>query len=249
MKNAYDPQQGQTLTDHLTELRIRLIKSFWAIIGFSVICWIFNEEIFAFVRDPILPLLPSGGLIFTSPSDKFMVSVKLAILGGVVFSCPVWLYQVWRFVAPGLYKHERKYGLLFIGSGTALFAVGLGFAYFLAIPTALKFLLEFGGATDKPLITIKEYMSFFMTMTLVFGAAFELPLVIVILGAMGILSQETLRKNRRYAVVILAIMSALLTPPDVLSMAVLLVPMWALFEISVLIVGIVARPAQVESKV
>lgn len=244
MMNPYDPTQGQTLTDHLTELRYRLIRSAWGIVIVSAVCWYFNDELFNLVREPVTKFLPAGGLVFTSPTDKFIVSMKLALLGGIIGSCPIWIYQVWKFIAPGLYSNERKYTLIFITVGTVLFGTGVLFAYYLALPTALEFLLTFGGTVDKPMITITEYLSFFMTMTLVFGAAFELPLILVLLGVIGLIDQNTLRSKRRYAVVILAFLSAIITPPDALSMIMLLGPMWALYEISILVVGLVGtKPA------
>jgi sec-independent protein translocase protein TatC len=236
-----DPSQGQTLIEHLSELRDRLIKAAWAIAVGTLLCWAFSETIFNIVRQPIAPFLDVGGLVFTNPIDKFMAHLKVATLGGIVLACPVWIYQAWMFVAPGLYSHERKYSIMFITAGSVLFMVGFCFAYFLVLPTAFKFLLTFGGTTDKPMITINEYLSFFMTTTLVFGAAFELPMVIVCLGAIGIVDQRFLRTNRRYAVVAMAVLSAIITPPDLLSMLLLLVPLWTLYEISILLVGMIAK--------
>ena len=145
------------------------------------------------------------------------------------------------FVAPGLYAHEKKYSAAFVTSGIALFLSGVAFAYFLVLPSAFQFLFNFGGTVDKPLITISEYMSFFATMILVFGASFELPLILVALGALGIVSSRTLREKRRYAIVALATVAAVITPPDVLSMMMLLAPLTALYEISILIVRVVER--------
>ncbi len=234
-------EDNLTLVDHLTELRDRLIKSAWAIAITTACCFYFSEDIFNLVRYPIQAHLPEGGLVFTNPMDKFIAHMKLSVVAGVILACPAWLYQAWMFVAPGLYAHEKKYSAAFVTSGIALFLSGVAFAYFLVLPSAFQFLFNFGGTVDKPLITISEYMSFFATMILVFGASFELPLILVALGALGIVSSRTLREKRRYAIVALATVAAVITPPDVLSMMMLLAPLTALYEISILIVRVVER--------
>ncbi len=238
-----DVEDRQPLVEHLGELRDRIIKCAYAIFICGIIAWFFSAQIFEIIRLPIEPYLnnTNGGLIFTHPLDKFMAHVKISMLVGLIGACPVWLYQLWKFVAPGLYAHEQKYAAGFIVSGTMLFMSGVLFVYFLVFPAAFKFLLGFGGDIDKPLITIDEYLSFFITTTLVFGASFELPLVLVLLGLIGIVDAKMLRKNRRYAIVLLALVSAVVTPPDMLSMIMLLIPLLFLYEVSILIVGGFAR--------
>ena len=231
----------QTLVDHLAELRNRLIYSFVAIMVSSLATFVFSDVFFDLVRGPVVEFLPTGGLIFTSPMDKFVAHVKLSMVAGVICSCPVWLYNIWMFIAPALYSHERKYAALFVGSGVALFIAGVCFSYFLVLPSAFQFLFSFGGDVDRPMITISDYMSFFTTMTLVFGVAFELPLVLIALGALGLLSAQILREKRRYAIVALAVVSAVVTPPDILSMVMLLVPLMVLYEISILFIAAIER--------
>jgi sec-independent protein translocase protein TatC len=229
------------LVDHLTELRDRVVKMAYIILFGFAVCWIFKEQMFNIVRSPIEPYLPTGGLVFTNPVDKFMAYVKLVFVAGLVLTAPLWLYQVWKFVAPGLLGTEKKYAVIFIFAGTVLFLTGVCFAYFLILPSAFKFLFEFGSKNETPMITIKEYFSFVTTMALVFGISFELPLVITLLGFMGIVDQKFLRTNRRYAVVALAVISAVATPPDAASMLMLLVPLCVLYEISILCVGMLRR--------
>lgn len=241
MRHAELDDKAQSLHDHLTDLRKRIINCLLILAVATGICYGFSDYIFDFVRAPIAPYLPSGGLIYTGPMDKFIAYLKLSVVCGIIVSCPFWLHQIWLFVAPGLYANEKKYAAGFIVSGSALFIIGNAFSYFIALPMAFNFLMTFGGDTDKPMISIDQYMSFFTQLCLMFGVAFELPLVVVILGMLGIVSQSFLRKNRRYAVMILAIFAAIITPPDLLSMMMMLVPMWFLFEISVLIVGIFER--------
>ena len=231
---------GQTLVEHLTELRTRLMWSIaFVFVGFLA-SWGFSEYIFDIIRGPIQPYLSTetGGLVFTAPMDKFMAHLKVSILAGLILACPVWIYQLWAFIAPGLYKHEKKFGIYFISFGTFLFLTGVSFVYFVVYPAAFKFLLGFGGEVDKAMITINDYLSFFMTTTLVFGVAFQLPLVLTILGMMGIVNAQLLKMLRRYAIVIICVMSAVLTPPDPMSMVLLVVPLYALYEISIFLVGI-----------
>lgn len=230
--------KAQSLYEHLSDLRKCLINCVWILLIATGICYGFSEKIFDFVREPIRPYLPGGGLIYTGPLDKFIAHLKLSFVCGILLSCPFWLYQVWKFIAPGLYAKERKYTMGFILSGTGLFVLGAAFSYWIALPMAFQFLMTYGGEVDKPMISIDQYMGFFTQMCLMFGVAFELPLVIVVLGMMGIVSQSFLRKNRRYAIMTIAVIAAIITPPDLLSMVMMLAPMWILFEAAVLIVGI-----------
>jgi sec-independent protein translocase protein TatC len=235
-------EPSQTLIDHLTELRKRLIRSVWCILLGMFASYYYSAEIFDFLRGPIRPYLPDGGLVFTAPTDKFMAHLKISIFSGVLITCPLWMYQLWKFVAPALYAKEKNYAIGFIVSGTTLFVGGVSFAYFLVFPAAFEFLLTFGGSTDKAMITISEYLSFVLWMSAMFGVAFELPLVVVILGMLDLVTQKVLRQKRRFIVVGLAVVSAVLTPtPDAMSMLLMLIPMWVLFEISILLVGFFER--------
>ena len=210
-------------------------------IGF-IVCWNFSEIIFEIIRKPISPHLPTGGLVFTAPMDKFLAHIKVSLFAGMVVSCPLWIYQLWAFIAPGLYRKEKKYSLVFMFAGTCLFLTGVSFVYFVVYPLAFDFLMNFGGGEDKPMITINEYLSFFTTTTLVFGAVFEMPLIFAILAMMGIVEKQMLVKFRRFAIVILAACSAIFTPPDVISMILMMIPMLLLYEISVFLVGVLEPP-------
>lgn len=236
--NAYEPseelvERTQTLIDHLSELRVRIVRAGWAIMIGMAVCYNFTEQMFDVIRKPIAQYLPTGGLIFTGPADKFIAHLKLALFGGLVLSCPFWLYQVWKFVAPGLYTKEKKYSLSFLFFGTILFITGVCFAYFVVFPAAFHFLMGYGGDVDKPMITIEQYLSFFVTTSLMFGVSFELPLIITVLGMVGLVSSRFLRDKRRYAVVVLSVVAAVVTPPDLLSMIMMLIPLIMLYEVGV----------------
>ncbi len=226
----------QSLVDHLTELRIRLIRVAYIIIIGSVLGWIYSEQLFWIIRQPIAPYLPETGLVYTGITDKFVAYLKIAVMGGVMVTCPFWLYQVWAFIAPGLYRNERKYAVSFLTAGSFLFLSGACFVYFFVYPSAFQYLLNFGGLEDKPMITIENYISFFMMTTLVFGVCFELPLILVVLGMLGVVDARFLREKRRYAIVLLSVVSAVVTPADLMSMLFLLVPLIFLYEVSIVLV-------------
>lgn len=236
---------SQSLTDHLAELRTRLINILLIVFVGGIGCWIFSEQIFEIIRHPVAPFLPEGGLVYTGIVDKFTAHIKVSILAGVIATSPLWFYQVWMFVAPALYRGEKKYVFMFLLSGVGLFVLGVLFVYFVVFPFAFEFLFHFGGSIDKPMITIEEYLSFFVMTTLMFGACFEMPLILTILGMLGLVSSKFLREKRRFAVVILAVISAIITPPDLLSMLFMLGPMLILYEVSILLVSQVEKRASV----
>lgn len=236
----------ETFTSHLAELRTRLIYSLIYITVAFFVCWSFSDQLMHIIRQPIAPFLPeTQGLVFTGVMDKFVAHLKISILAAIILSCPFWLYQVWKFVAPGLYEGERKYAALFITTGTFLFCAGAFFVYKVIFPLCFEFLLNFGDPTDKPMITISDYTSFFFMMTLVFGLVFELPLVLMILAAVGLIDANFLKTKRRYAIVLLAVVSAVATPsPDIVSMIAMLIPLIGLYEISIFLVMGIAKKQQ-----
>ncbi|WP_413559154.1 twin-arginine translocase subunit TatC [Bdellovibrio sp. HCB209] len=241
-------QRSQSLFEHLGELRFRLVRMVWILLIATGICYHFSEPVFDFIRAPIAPYLPGGGLIYTGPLDKFLAHIKIAFVCGILISCPLWLYQIWKFVAPGLYQNEKKYSMTFIVAGSGLFIMGAAFSYYIVLPMAFHFLMNYGGTTDKAMISIEQYLGFFTQMCLMFGVSFELPLVISILGMMGLVSQKFLKEKRRYAIMGLAVAAAIITPPDLMSMVMMLVPMVLLYEIGVLVVGFVERKREADIK-
>jgi len=231
----------QSLTDHLADLRKRIVNALIVIVAGAGLSFFYSEQLFEIMRLPVAKYLPSGGLVYTGIMDKFNAHIQLSLLSGVVLTAPLWLYQVWLFVAPGLYKDERRYGISFLISGTLLFIAGVAFCYFIVYPTAFEWLFNFGGSTDKPMITISEYMSFFIITLLLFGASFELPLILVMLGIMGLIDVEFLRDKRRFAYVGLAILAAILTPPDVISQLMMLGPLVLLYESAIVALIIIGK--------
>lgn len=247
MMTTPSPDEGESFVEHLTELRKRLIYVLCIVLAGAGCSWGFSEQIFEILRRPISPYLPSsdGGLVYTGVMEKFISHIKVSFLSGVILTTPLWLYQIWCFVAPGLYKKEKKFALSFLFSGTVLFLLGVSFVYFIVYDIAFNFLMNFGGTVDKPLITIGEYLSFFSMTTLLFGVAFEVPLILVILGVMGVIDDQLLQRKRKYAIVLMAIGSALVTPPDPLSMLMLMLPLLILYEVSVVLVKILGRKQKV----
>lgn len=235
--------QEAPLVDHLTELRKRVINSIVFIgIGF-IVCWFYKTEIFSYIRKPIHPYLPQtdGGLVFAAPTDMFFAYIKVASVAGVIISAPFWLYQLWMFVSPALYKEEKKFGFLFIFFGTLLFLSGVAFVYYVVYPAAFGFLLSFGGGPEKPMIHVDKYLSFITTTTLAFGTAFEMPLVLFLLALNGVISSSTLRNVRRYAIVIIATASAILTPPDVFSQILMIIPLYSMYEGTILVIAFMEK--------
>ena len=221
------------LLDHLIELRRRLL---WCVgtllVGFFV-CLSFAKEIFAVLVQPLLAA-GQGKMIYTDIFEAFFVEVKVAFFAALMIAFPVLATQIWRFVAPGLYAKEKKAFLPFLLATPLFFAAGASFAYYVAMPWALKFLLGFegnvGGVEQEALPAIGNYLNFTTRFLFGFGVAFLAPVLLMILERAGIVTLEQLSKSRRYAIVACAGVSAVLTPPDVVSMLLLLVPLYSLYE-------------------
>ncbi|MBA3666567.1 MAG: twin-arginine translocase subunit TatC [Sphingomonas sp.] len=229
------------LLEHLIELRRRLL---WCVatmgVGFFA-CLYFAKPIFAILVQPLLRA-GQGKLIYTDLFEAFFVEVKVAFFAALMLSFPVLATQIWRFVAPGMYKTEKKAFLPFLLMTPFFFAAGACFAYYVAMPWALKFLLGFGGnvggVTQEALPAIGNYLNFVTRFLFGFGVAFLLPVLLMILERAGIVTREQLAGSRRYAIVAAAAVSAVLTPPDVVSMLLLLVPLYGLYELALLAIRV-----------
>jgi len=230
--------------DHLEELRQRIIRSLAALVAGGVVAFVvvMNVNVLGFLAQPILPYLPSRKLIYTHPADPFSIVMTAALAIGVLLALPVILYQIWSFLSPALYKHERRIALWVLSSGTGLFALGAALAYFLILPMTLKFLIGMQPDSMEPMISASEYFGFTIMMMLVFGAVFELPLVIVALAALGLVTPKMLRGTRRAALVTCVAGACIITPGDlVVTSAALAVPMYLLYEASILVSALVYR--------
>ncbi|MCX8117780.1 MAG: twin-arginine translocase subunit TatC [Desulfobacterota bacterium] len=228
--------QKLPLTAHLQELRKRLILSFISIgVGF-VICYAFSQTLFDILSRPLLKVMPPGGsLVFTSVAEAFFTYMKVAFVAGLMLASPFVLYQIWAFVAPGLYRHEKQYVIPFVTAGSFFFVLGILFAYFVAIPVGFKFLL--GYATDfiKPMPSMKEYLSFSLKFILAFGLVFQFPVVLVLLARIGVVDARSMARHRKYAILLIFIFAAVLTPPDILSQLLMAIPLMGLYELSILL--------------
>ncbi|MBU1007424.1 MAG: twin-arginine translocase subunit TatC [Candidatus Omnitrophica bacterium] len=222
-----------TFIEHLEEFRLAVIKSVIFVIVSSVFVYTFTDKIFSQL---VMPL--GGTLVFIAPQEAFIANIKLAIFGGLYFSSPFVLYQVWDFISAGLQKRERARAAAYVFLSFIFFIIGSYFGYFFIAPIGIKFLLGFGTAQVIPMISVEKYVSFVCVLTLVFGLMFQLPLLILLLSKLGIVSPVMLARNRKYAILMIFIISAILTPPDVITQCIMAFPLIALYELSIFLTRI-----------
>ena len=224
-----------SLTAHLEELRKRLIRILIAVgVGFFA-CYYFRDYLFKVITKPLVEALPKNShMIYTGLPEAFFIYMKIAFFASLFLTSPYIFYQIWRFIAPGLYHHERRHVLPFVLSSTFLFVSGILFGYYLALPPAFEFFVAFSSDFLKPMISFREYLSFSLKMLLAFGISFELPVFIFFMARLGIVNAKMLRKQRRYAILIIFIVAAVLTPsPDAFSQILMAIPLMVLYEISI----------------
>ncbi len=223
---------SMSFVDHLEELRWRLFKAILSVVIMAIVAFYFSDWIFRFLLVP----LGDTKLYVTEVTGSFYAYLKISLFAGIFGAFPIVFYQLWMFVAPGLYKHEKKVVIPLVLISSVLFLVGAGFCYVVVLPLALKFLIGFSGDLLNPIITVGSYISFAGLMMVTFGLSFELPIIAFFLGKIGLISSQFLARGRRYAIVIILIIAAIITPPDVFTQVVLAIPIYFLYEISIILV-------------
>jgi len=237
---------SETFISHLIELRERLLRIVMGLVLVFLCLFPFANKIYTLLAHPLLVKLPAGGhMIATAVTTPFFVPMKVAMLAAFVISLPHTLYQVWAFVAPGLYTHERRFMAPLIVASTLLFIVGMAFAYFLVFPVVFGFITSTAPEGVAVMTDIGSYLDFVITLFMAFGMAFEVPVVVVLLVRFGMVNIKTLKEIRSYVVVGAFVLGAIFTPPDIISQIMLAVPLWLLYEVGILAAGLVnAKKAQ-----
>ncbi|HDZ91624.1 MAG: twin-arginine translocase subunit TatC [Deltaproteobacteria bacterium] len=229
-------ENKQPFLGHLEELRKRLVACAIAVgVGFAV-SYAFSERLFNLLVMPLKAVMPEGDhLIFTNLPEMFFTYLKVAFLSGVLLMAPFIFYQLWMFVAPGLYRREKRYVIPFVVTSTILFVGGALFGYFVVFPFGFKFFIGFSNEYVKALPSVKQYFSFAIKLLFAFGLVFELPVVIFFLTKMGVVTPELLSRKRKYAILLTFVLAAILTPPDVITQCMMAGPLIVLYEIGVLV--------------
>ncbi|MGA3054708.1 MAG: twin-arginine translocase subunit TatC [Candidatus Korobacteraceae bacterium] len=238
-KRASEEMTGMSFLEHLEELRRRIIYSFLYVVAGFCVCWWFHERIFAFMQKPIVTALANHKmdtqLVYLNPTDPFNMYLKISFLVGIFVASPFVLYQVWAFIAPGLYRNERRYVLPFMFSTVGLFLAGGFFGYKMVYPAALDFLIGW-SAQFKPMITVGEYTDLFLTIIAGLGLVFEMPILVFFLALMGILTAGWMWRNFRYSILVIFIIAAIITPTtDIMNMCIFAAPMIVLYLFSIAI--------------
>ena len=225
----------QPLVQHLLELRSRILKSLMAVFGVFLCLFYFANDIYLYVSEPLRANLPEGSsMIATEVASPFLAPFKLTIVLSLFLAIPVILHQVWAFISPGLYRHEKRIAIPLLIASIVLFYLGIGFAYYVVFPLIFSFFTTVGPESVTVMTDINRYLDFILKLFFAFGVAFEIPVATVLMVWSGITTVETLSKKRPYVVVGCFVIAMFMTPPDVISQSLLAVPMWLLFEFGII---------------
>ena len=240
---------GESFIAHLIELRTRLLHSAVALLLVFICLFPWASDLYALLAQPMLAKLPKGGqMIATDVTTPFFVPLKVAMMAAFLIALPYILYQVWRFVAPGLYAHEKRLVVPLIVASTILFFCGMAFAYFVVFPVVFGFITASAPHGVAVMTDIDKYLSFVLAMFMAFGITFQVPVAVVLLVRMGIVTVEKLREVRPYAVVGAFVIGAIFTPPDVVSQLMLAIPLWLLYETGIVVASWVGKGKTKQAK-
>ncbi len=239
--------EKKPFTAHLKELRDRLVVSLAGLGVAFIITYSFKEKIFHFLMLPFIKVMPAGSsFIFTSITEAFITYFKVSLVAALFLAAPVILYEVWMFVAPGLYEKEKRYIAPFIIFGSFFFVGGALFCYYVTMPVVYHFFVSYAGTMIIPMPSLKEYMGLTLKMLIIFGLIFQMPLIAYYLAKAGIINYRGLAKKRRYAILGIAVLSAIITPPEVSSQLLMALPMYGLFELSVVIARVFGKKESID---
>jgi sec-independent protein translocase protein TatC len=238
-----DNDHSMSFIAHLEELRIRIIKILVAVGICFILCYYVSDQLFEYITYPIIKNLTGGGsLVILKLQEGFFTYLKISFISAIFLTSPYSFYQIWLFVAPGLYKNEKKYVIPFVSFATLFFIGGAAFCYFIVLPFGIKFFLNYQADFVKPNISIQSYFNLVFSFVLSFGLIFELPVVMVFLAKIGLVNVEFLTKNRKYAFLLAFIVGAILTPtPDIFNQFLMAVPLIILYELSIIFVRITIK--------
>ncbi|PKO54054.1 MAG: twin-arginine translocase subunit TatC [Betaproteobacteria bacterium HGW-Betaproteobacteria-2] len=233
---------SESFISHLIELRDRLMRIVIGLILAFLVLFPFADQIYTLLAQPLLASLPAGGqMIATEVTTPFFVPMKMAMMAAFVISLPHTLYQVWAFVSPGLYAHERRFMMPLVIASTLLFLMGMAFAYFLVFPVVFGFITGYAPEGVAVMTDIGRYLDFVITLFLAFGLAFEVPIAVIVLVGFGLVQISTLKEIRAYVIVCAFVLGAIFTPPDVISQFMLAVPLWLLYETGIFLAGFIGK--------
>lgn len=246
---ASNAEEKLPLTTHLEELRKRLIRVIIVLIVVFSICYSQSGIIFKFITAPLIPLFPNGSsFAMLKLTEGFFTELKLSLMSAIFFSMPFILYQIWKFIAPGLYAHEKKYVVSFVIASSMLFFIGASFAYYVVFPFGFQFFMNYAKGDVVASLSLQWYLSFVIRLIMGFGIIFELPVFTFFLAKIGLVTSAMMIKHRRYAIVIMFIVAAIFTPPDVFTQLMMSGPLLILYEISIIVAKIFGRKTKLKEE-